>query len=204
MIRNLGVALLLLASFGCQRSGTAIAQRGDGQEFTTLAAVGASKVPGDEATLVVAGTEVPVSIEARDSEGKLHLDLIAHDATFESETYLHDESQFAVIEAAGETYEPPLVLLKFPFSVGDAYTWEGSIVAGGIERRASATISTSSDRIYEGQVPHETIKVLVDLQFRTDPRSAPAKRALQFWISPEKGVIQREFGTASVRKLREP
>ena len=153
------------------------------------------------AVLVLAGTEIPVTIEGSRNGDLLTLRLVsAHDAELEQEQYLVTGSSFELTQAAGEFYRPPLTLLKFPLKLNASSPWKGQLVIGESARNASATITASPSQLADLS---EAVKVEVALQIESGG-AKPAQRQLSFWFSPTQGLVQREFGAGSTRRPGKP
>lgn len=158
-------------------------------------------LPGKTAQLVMTGTKVPVELRQERQGADLTLVLEAHGETFDRESYREADDSFAVSLAAGERYEPPIPLLKFPLRVGSEWDWKGSMTAAGLKKEATGTIATDDDKVVVGEVPLNAVKVSVNLDIEANPPDGPkAKRTLTFWFAPGKGVIKRAFGSATVRE----
>jgi len=143
---------------------------------------------------------MPVEVGQAQKGEEMTFTFTAHGQTFETEIYKVNDSGFSLEDAAGERYEQALPLLKFPMNVGDTWSWTGSMVAGDEPHKASATVTTSSETILlpaTGSVP--SILVVVDLAIEGGGPK-PATRKLRFWFVPGKGLLKRQFGSASSRE----
>lgn len=148
--------------------------------------------PGEKATLVYAGAKIPVTVEYQKNGSEVKMEFKAEGTVLETERYESTAESFAVAEAAGETLNPPLPILKFPFHLGDHYQWKGTLTFGG-DRSATAEITTSESTVpMDGKtVPAilSTAKVSID-----GGGEKPAIRELKFWIVAKRGVMMREIG----------
>ena len=190
--------VLLVAIFlvGCRTAKTG----GTGDRYEAIKDVKPeAKIPL-KANLNIGEIDMPVEVDQAQKGEEMTLAFEAHGQTFETETYLVEEAKFGLVDAAGERYSPALPLLKFPMNVGDTWNWVGSMVAGDAPHKATATVTTSSETILlptTGSVP--SILVVVDLEIESGGQK-PATRKLRFWFVPNKGLIKRQFGSASGRE----
>lgn len=188
------VATTLFGVFGCQ-SGS---KRGLGPEHR-LAEVKPDAAPGPRATLSMVGSDSEVDVVASRSGDTLVLSLQVFDVEIEREVYSLAGGGFALVEAMGMTYEPPIPLLTEVSRIGDERDWKGKLRWAG-ERSVSgtATIALSQGRL---EVPDEpAILVTVDLGVESGARS-PAKRAMKFWFVPGQGLLKRDFASGTKRTL---
>jgi hypothetical protein len=169
----------------------------------TLAELKPDALPGKEAQMVLQSLELPVELLQERNGNTVKLILKSTGAVFEEEVYESTDEAFALVFAAGETFNPPLPLLRSPLKDGDSWEWSGKMESGGIARQAQATISTSQDNVQEIDKTHEAVKTDVRLEIQGGGPT-PAKRALAFWFVPGRGVLAREFGVASKREPLSP
>jgi len=112
----------------------------------------------------------------------------------EEEVYVVTTELVAVKSmGTGETFEPPLPLIKFPMSVGDSFDWEGKIVFAGHELEGKAKSVTSRDTPDLATGPRETLKVAVELEI-SDGSPKPATRKLEYWFAEGVGPVRRDYG----------
>jgi hypothetical protein len=156
--------------------------------------------PGAKADMLMAGTHIPVNVSVNRSGSRFEIILSAHNETFETERYRIVSGAFSLQGAAGDTYLPALDLLRFPSHLGDNWNWVGTVSSGGIQRHATATVSSSSTNLYSGGVTTEAVQVEVNLSLYSQGEKTPAARKLVFDFVPGKGIVRREFGDASVRQ----
>jgi hypothetical protein len=161
----MGALLCLLLSFG---SG-GCTPRTTGQivhatpAFASLDSLSPHVLKLEEAVLVLGGTKIPVAIESRAKEGECEITLSAYEQVMETEKYVYDSKSFKMSEITGETYDPPLDLLRFPLAIGDTYRWKGNLLLGEMSRPAEAEIATSSDKLFLAEKDLEAVKVSVRL-----------------------------------------
>ncbi len=153
--------------------------------------------PGKSAILAMGTTRNPVDLKAIRTGDTLRIDLIAHREVFETELYRVGKDKFSLVEAASDTFDPPLDLLTFPLVAGPGKPYKGKLTAG-LSRDVSATVSTSLDKIF---MPAQTEAVRVDVMLSMDSGGTnPARRKLTFWFVKDRGLVQREFGNGLSRE----
>lgn len=160
-------------------------------------------LPGPAAELLLAGTPVEVKVRHERSAGdELIVRLESHGEAVERERYRSDRRGFALREAGGEAYDPPLPLLRFPMEAPDEWTWKGRIGAEGAPRRsADAQVAARPETANVPGGPYPAVRVDVDLRIDGDGGPDVARR-LTWWIAPGAGIVRREFGTGSSRTVR--
>lgn len=149
--------------------------------------------------------EMPVTLRlanvAIEADAKMTVDgttrtikIVKDGVPIEEEVYVVTTDQVAVKSmGTGETFDPPLPLIKFPMSVGDAFDWEGKIVFAGHELAGKAKAVTSRDTPDLATGPRETLKVAVQLEI-SDGSPKPAIRKLDYWFAEGVGPIRRDYG----------
>jgi hypothetical protein len=172
---------------------------GTGPYIAAKADLGPDASPGTRAKLMMGGTPMDVEVKTTASEGVFNIELWYGGEVFETEGYQSQSDNFALVNAAGETYEPPIALLRFPMNVGDSWDWKGKMMTGPVAHDAEATVTTSSDKVDMGGSQADAVRV--DLDLRMDSGTdKPALRRLEFWFVKGKGVVKREFGSSTSRE----
>ncbi|MEA2554283.1 MAG: hypothetical protein QOJ65_2459 [Fimbriimonadaceae bacterium] len=143
------------------------------------------------------GVIVPVDVKVEQSGDDFSLHLVNGGQDFETEQYKNPPDGFLLVNAAGETYAPPIPLLKFPMRIGDTWKWSGDMITGPASRKADAAIRTRDDKVDMG-TPVDALLVEVDLSMYSGA-SQPATRRLAFWFVKGKGLVKREFGSSTSR-----
>lgn len=192
-------AVLLSVLLGCKSIGQkpSFSSTGDGSNITMSELV-PDAIPGTKAMLVLGGVRAPVEIVSTKKDDVLTLDLRAHGASFETESYSVKPTEFGVSDAGGESFTPPIPLVKSPMKIGDSWTWKGSMMSG-ISRPAEATISSKIDKVYSEDGLQEDA-LLIEVKLKMDSGTkAPAERRLAFYFAKGKGVLKREIGSGSTR-----
>lgn len=129
------------------------------------------------------------------------------DVTIDKEVYEVDSDGISLVElgsgsGAGDQFEPPLILMKFPALEGQKIEWKGSIRFGNVRAvTAEATSSTETELLSMATGSAQTIRVTVDLRLES---GAPeqAKRRLEFWFVNGLGPVKRDFGANQIREPR--
>lgn len=184
---NRALAALVVAIMALLAAFCAKAQSGKSQQD-----IEPDASPGDKALLVYAGPKVPVTVVYSKSGSDEKIELKAEDLVVETEEYSSTKQVFALKSAAGESFDPPVPLMKFPFRLGDKYSWKGTLDFSG-KRDASGEITTSEGKVSEGD--HDTPAVLCTAKIAIDGGGdKPAVRELKFWIVVHRGVLAREIG----------
>ncbi|CAN5525028.1 hypothetical protein BH11ARM2_BH11ARM2_01610 [soil metagenome] len=162
--------------------------------------IGAGQTPNGPAVLSLAGVPMAVAVVGKKVGDDIVVESQRHGSVVDREVYTVTNESVSLKEAAGEAYEPPITLLKFPMNVGCGWTWTGSTAAGTDTRQAKAAIVTESAKVAEkgGNVP--AVKATVDLDLASEDGTGTVKRRLSFWFVEGRGVIRREFGDESVRE----
>ena len=118
----------------------------------------------------------------------------------EDEVYVVTRDSIAIKSlSTSESFDPPLVLIKMPLTIGDTYEWEGKIDFAGPALESTATVVTSKDTPDLPTGPRETVRVAVELRI-DDGSPKPAIRKLEFWFAEGVGPIRRDYGN----QLRTP
>lgn len=147
------------------------------------------------AKVKIAGAELEVRIKLISENQLEELVISRDDVELERESYKRTPKELGATAALGSEFVPPITLLKTPMTVGDSWTWKGTVTEGGPVRNATATIKTSADRVELPTSSVDAIRVDVDLAMESGGPN-PAKRTLIYWCAPGHGVIQRKFGSS--------
>lgn len=199
MIRRLPQALVLVLLV----SGCSGRQSGSGAKIETSQDLKPDATVPVKASLKIGEVNMPVEIRQKNELDTVRLEIDAHGQTFETEVYRATEKSFDLVDAAGEIYDKPLPLLKFPMNVGDTWKWVGTMRSGDEPHKASATVTSASESI---MVPSsgstESVLVVVDLNIESGGPT-PANRKLRFWFVKDRGLLKRQFGIGSSREPSE-
>jgi hypothetical protein len=195
------VFALCLAVLGCLR---ASGQSADvSQRYVKSEELQPEAVPYSDAYVIFGGFPVETTVTAQREEGNVELRFIAFDRAMDEERYAFDKTTFRYVGNVEDAFDPGIPLLRFPLDVGDKWTWSGTYVFGGQERKASANVSTSQDRLNTVAGEYGTVRVAVQLSVESDS-AEPVSRLLTFWFAPKRGVVRREFEMSTTREPMPP
>ena len=139
-----------------------------------------------------------VETELEDDEYTISLEL--HGELFDEEVYKDRPGSFSLHEAAGEMYDVPIPLLKFPMNVGDSWTWEGSATAAHESTPATAAVATAEEQVFVCGVPVQAVRTRVKLSIVPKPGAQPIVREMTFYFAPKRGLFKRSWGSTSIRE----
>jgi len=197
------LALLVIVNLGCKPHARAVAKAPD-----VPAPVIRVKVSHDElkpesydsksSVIVFAGLKIPVEVSQKNSGGQLKLSFLSYDQELSSEEYVYSKNEFGLATVDEEQFNPPIPLLRFPFTTGDTWKWKGTIKEGTANRPATAEIHPTMDRaVFDGQ-PQDAVKSAVILKIDGGtPR--PSSRENDFWFVNGHGPVKRTIGQGSSR-----
>jgi hypothetical protein len=151
--------------------------------------------PGAKAILNYNGQLVDVDVAHKLENGQERIDLNLNGESLEHETYVRTSGAFALKEADGDVFDPPLTLLN----VDSIPPWTGELTSGGVSHAATATVlvSTSSVKFKSIELPATLATVTLELD-SGGPKKAT--RTLKFWMVRGHGVAAREF-SMGVKRL---
>lgn len=199
---RLGAALAVLL-FGCLRSPGGL-EAGPGRLLADASAVRPDRLAAEEIEFRIGDTAIPARLVRKEEGDTVRFEILAADERVEEEVYRVSAREFALRAAAGETFEPPVPLLRFPFRIGDRWSWQGTIESGGRRREASAAIETAGEKLELSTGSFETLRVRVDFAMPSGGPE-PARRTSLFWFDlKEGGSVKRSFGFGSAREPRSP
>lgn len=193
----LAAGLIAIAAFSCKAKTDV--QTGN-TLYQTSADLKPDGNPGPNAVLRLMTTDIPVEVNQKSDGKTVTLELVVRGELFEEEKYVTTIERFELLQAASESFDPPLTLLKFPLEEGAKYDWKGRLKMGEltIGPEATATVTVRNDKMNEKGYAGEAVLSLVELSF---DGGAPTKatRTLKFWFVKGKGVLKREFDKGSAR-----
>ena len=166
--------------------------------FRTSAELKPNANPGSKAVLRLLKTDIPVDVKLKVDSSEVSLELLAKGELLEVEKYRSTIEKFELVQAASESFDPPLTLLRFPLEDGAQYAWEGRLKMGEVGPDATAKVTIRKDNLNEKDYAGTAVLSLVELLF---DGGAPTKasRTLKFWFVEGKGVLKREFDKGSAR-----
>jgi hypothetical protein len=160
-------------------------------------------VPYKDAFLIFGGKPVATTLTASKKEGGISFRFETSDATLDEENYEFDSTTFRYAGNEGESFDPGIPLLRFPFDVGEDWTWAGTYRLGPEDRKATAVITTVSERLNTVAGEFGTVRSTVELSIESGT-DEPVKQKLTFWFAPKHGVVRREFQYGTTREPMPP
>lgn len=156
-------------------------------------------IPYKEARLVMNGHTFPVQVATTSKDGLVKHTFSSHDVVIESETYRVSPGSLELVAYGDETFNKPIPILKFPLTVGDSWTWQGSFGATQSLIPATAEIRTDSQPLALEDFPQgDSVKAEVTLQYGSAAK--PTERKLMFWFVEGKGMVKRQIHFGSTRQ----
>jgi hypothetical protein len=154
--------------------------------------------PGPKASIILLSTELPVDVDYKYDGKDLTIRLKALNQDLEVEKYRSEASKFLLVQAAGESFDPPLPLLDFPIKANQKLEWKGELKMGSIGKDATASTIITQDALNEKGLSGPAIKSSVELSFAGGAPTL-SKRMLTFWFVPGKGIQKRMIDKGSTR-----
>lgn len=193
MRRTFLALLIAVVSAGCNPKGAT------GPALPEISVFKPDALFSGKAVLEYGGMKAPVTMRRTEASDRISFSLIAHGQTFETETYRLTESEFAFV-SIDEAFDPPVTLFKSKMPIGETWEWKGTLSSGGRTHEAKAVVTTSSEQLFLGAAgQQDTLKVIVSLSIESGGPK-PAARQLVFWFVNGRGIVQREVGTATIRR----
>lgn len=205
MIRQCAVLPLVLLLSGCTQSVKTL-----GDTLTSGTEIFPASVKGGPVSLVLGGIDIPATSKITASDATREIRVFANDEEIESEVYRVTEQEIALSQIGigkglgGETYEPPLTLVRFPMAVGEKFEWSGKIIIG--ERTLDATAVTNSKREQVSLATGTLEALYLQTTLKISDRAGMAsERKFEFWFGMGLGPVKRDFGQQirTPRKLAE-
>ncbi len=186
-----------LGILGCLK---ASGQQSDvAKRYATLNELQPQSVPYQGAYLIFGGVPVETKVRTESNDGKTTLFFESNGAVLDEERYAHDETTFRYLGNQDEGFEPGITLLRFPFDVGEEWTWSGTYRLGPESRKAEATCKSSSQRLNTVAGEFATVRIAVELKIESGAKD-PVTQKLTFWFAPKRGVVRREFQYSTTRE----
>jgi hypothetical protein len=192
-----GTAASLVSCSGCDRGEMIEKPSVSGAYIGTIDEISPTKGIPTKAQMAIEGSKVVVQLEAHEEGHDFEIELNTDDEHFDHEAYSVWPTQFSLEKVAGEEFDKPLTLLKFPMHVGETWDWQGYVSADGDRLGATAHVATSQESVYIRSVPVTAIVSRVTLKIMA---KKPIERRLKFYFAKGYGLFKREFGDNSVRE----
>jgi len=175
--------------------------KGSGPRISTSRDLKPDAAPDKKAILSLAGAKVPVSIEQKKQGNRMSVELLAHGDVIDHEDYETTPDAFSLVYAAGEIYNPPIKLLRFPMNIGDSWSWKGTMASEATAVQAEARITTMTSKVIVAGTSKPGVRVTVDIDILpASPKADAIRRTLAFEFTSGSGVVRREFGNESLRE----
>jgi hypothetical protein len=168
----------------------------------SAAALQPLKTLNDNEDMLIGGTKISVSVEAKASGDEITVKINTHGEEIEEEKYVLNASELDLLRADTDEFTPPIRLLKFPASGNESWDWSGTSKEGTTGRSATAHVTSYPDKLVVGGVSKATLAVQVQFSISSGMAS-PAQRTLTFWFAEPGGLIKREFGAGTTRQPAE-
>lgn len=157
-------------------------------------------LPYIQGQLILAGTVIPIELQLKRKGSEIHYLLLASGQQIEEEIYELGPSELLLRNASGESFTPPIPILRFPMSAGRSWDWSGKMASGPTPpRQASAQVTSEGVTLNVPGGPYSSVLVRVKLEIESGGPSA-AERHLSFWFAQRAGLVKREFGSSSTRE----
>jgi hypothetical protein len=195
-------------SLGCLLLGCTQVSNTIGDKIQSGSELFPSSVKGGPVTLVLGGIDIPAITQISSNDSTREIRVIANSEEIESEVYKVTEQEIALSHIGigkalgGETYNPPLTLVKFPMSVDGKVEWRGKLLIGDREFDASAVTVSKREQISLPTGTLETLHLQATLKI-SDGASMVSERKFEFWFGMGLGPVKRDFGN-QVRIPRKP
>lgn len=153
------------------------------------------------ATLTLAGTAVPVTLNAEQSGNQFSLALFADGKEADREVYQISPAGVNLVAISGDRFLPPLPLVQTPGALGEKLEWQGRVASVGATDPAKATSLAMREELNVSGGPFSSVRV--DVALRIEPEGGtPRERDLVFWIVENKGIVKRQITGISTREPR--
>lgn len=149
-----------------------------------------------EVTLTLAGVDIPAKVELKSTDTEREVKIFNGDVLLESEQYSVSAEGIGLKSfgpAEGETYDPPIPLVKQPMTVGEKIEWSGTYNVHDRRIPATATTETVVEQLPLATGAIETLRCQVDLLI-DDGSKQNVKRTVIVWFAKGLGPVKRDFG----------
>ncbi len=172
-----------------------------GEIYKSPAELEPDALPYANANLILSGSSVPVTMSRTQKGDSVTFKLESKDEMLEEEFYQADDKSFRFIGITGETFDPAIPLIRYPFRVGESWDWTGYTALGLTRKKAKATLTSATDTLNLAAGVFPCILVTADLEADTGGGMI-GKRSLKFWFEPKKGLVKRDLGSSTTREPR--
>lgn len=147
-------------------------------------------------TLNLGGVEIDASVELESDGSKRELQVIGDGAVLDQEVYIVDAEGISLQlfgPSEGESYDPPLPLIRYATRIGETLEWSGKYRVADRSLSATAKCTTVIEQIPLATGPIEAIRCQIELQI-DDTTKDKVKRGLTVWFAKGEGPVKRDFG----------
>jgi hypothetical protein len=173
------------------------------QRYTKPEDIQPATLAYDKAYVIFAGNPVATTVSSSVEGGQTVFTFEGEGSVIDVEKYSSDESSFRFVGTETETYSPGITILRFPFEVGEEWTWGGKYKLSPEEREATAKVKTAEERLNTVAGEFMTVRVTVDLSIESGT-AKPVNQKLTFWFAPKRGIVRREFQYSTTREPMPP
>lgn len=189
--------LFALGCFGPHDDG-AVAQR-----YTKADELQPMVLPYEEAYVIFAGNPVATDVSCQAEGSETVFTFKKGEAIVDLEKYSLDDVSLKYLGSEYDSYDPGLTILRFPFEVGDEWTWTGKYKNGPEPHEATAKVKTAQERLNTVVGEFATVRVTVELEIASGTPK-PVEHKLVFWLAPKKGIVRREIKFSTTREPMPP
>ncbi|GAB4117126.1 MAG: hypothetical protein Fur0036_00320 [Fimbriimonadaceae bacterium] len=151
------------------------------------------------ATLVLAGTPIPVETKFVKEGEMRRLIFVVHGQEVDEERYRVGVNGLEFVGTRSETFEPAIPLAPLPFAAPRTSEWKGKWKTGPTEVEGEATIEATPERINTVGGQFDAARIEIKLTMKVDDKDR-RERTLKFWLVRDHGIIRRELGADSARE----
>jgi hypothetical protein len=184
----------------CKGSSTVATPEKKGPHIRTREEIDPTFALDKHAKVTSAGLARPMDVDTDLDDNEYIVRLELHGEEYDEEVYKDLPGSFSLSQAAGEMYDLPIPLLKFPMQVGDTWNWEGAATAAGESSPATAVVKTDEEEIFVCGVAVQAVRTSVTISIVPRPGAQPIDREMTFYFAPKRGLFKRSWGNTSIRE----
>ncbi|HAY14725.1 MAG TPA: hypothetical protein PLB31_02890 [Fimbriimonadaceae bacterium] len=192
-------ALAFFASFAGTCQPQATGQAPADFSVTDSRQLGFDDFKDTKATLVLAGTPIPVETKFVKEGDVRRLIFVVHGQEVDEERYRVSVNGLEFIGTRSETFEPAIMLAPLPFAAPRTSEWKGKWKTGPTEVEGEATIEATPERINTVGGQFDAARIEIKLTMKVDDKDR-RERTLKFWLVRDHGIVRRELGADSARE----
>ena len=200
-IATIGATVGLIAGCFLRSAPPVVAGQTTFKTYKAASELAPDTLPYKSAKLILSGTSLPVEMSRSQSNDTVTFSLTARKEVLEVERYQSDATGFRFSGLTDESFAPPIPIVRYPFVVGESWTWSGIAGLGSNGKQATAILNSNDETLNLAGGVHSCVLVVANVVVES-PGGTKSKRILKFWIEPLKGIVKREFGFSSTREPR--